>query len=199
MPSRSMPSRPASRRPDVTEPQLIGGVEKRTIEIADYDERWPDWFLAHERRIRDTLAGTGSEAERIIEHIGSTSVPGLAAKPILDVLVVVADITAEEAHVEPLVRAGYELRVREPGHRLVRTPERDVHVHLLEQGDPGIAAYLLLRDRLRTDAADRGLYEETKRELASREWEDMNDYADAKTEVITAILSRARQRREAAE
>lgn len=176
-------------RPDVTELQLIGGVEKRTIEIADYDERWPEWYRAHEQRIRDALAGAGIQ----IEHIGSTSVPGLAAKPILDVLVVVADITAEEAHVEPLVRAGYELRVREPGHRLVRTPERDAHVHLLEQGDPGIAAYLLLRDRLRTDTADRQLYEETKRELATRVWEDMNDYADAKTEVITAILSHARR------
>ncbi|MGO1228659.1 GrpB family protein [Brachybacterium sp.] len=190
-----MTSHPAPVRPDVTETQLIGGVEKRTIEIVDYDERWPDWYLAHEQRIRDALAGAGIQ----IEHIGSTSVPGLAAKPILDVLVVVEHITAEEDHAEPLVRAGYELRVREPGHRLVRTPERDVHVHLLERGDPGIEAYLLLRDRLRTDAADRALYAETKRELASRDWEEMNDYADAKTDVIAAILSRARQRRGVAE
>lgn len=94
------------------------------------------------------------------------------------------------------MRAGDELQVREPGHRLVRTPERDVHVHLLEQGDMGIEAYLRPRDRLRTDAADRALYAETKRELATRVWEDMNDYADAKSDVLTAILSRPCQRGE---
>ncbi|MDN5600382.1 MAG: GrpB family protein [Brachybacterium sp.] len=190
-----MPSRSSPRRPDVTDTQLIGGVEKRSIEILDYDERWPERYLAQEHRIREALA----TAHVRIEHIGSTSVPGLAAKPIIDVLIVVEDITAEEDHVEPLVRAGYELRVREPGHRLVRTPERDVHVHLLEQGDPGIEAYLLLRDQLRADAADRALYAGTKRELAAREWEDMNAYAEAKSEVIGAILRHARLYREVAE
>ena len=95
------------RRPDVTDTQLIGGVEKRSIEILDYDERWPERYLAQEHRIREALA----TAHVRIEHIGSTSVPGLAAKPIIDVLIVVEDITAEEDHVEPLVRAGYELQV----------------------------------------------------------------------------------------
>ena len=178
------------RRPDVTEPLLIGGAEKRIIEVVDYDERWPDWYLAHEHRLREALAGTHIR----IEHIGSTSVPGLAAKPLLDILVVVEDITAEEDHVELLVRVGYELRVREPAHRLVRTPERDVHVHLLERGDPGIEEYLLLRDQLRTDAGDRARYAETKRRLAAQDWADMNAYAEAKSEVIAAIKARARRR-----
>jgi GrpB-like predicted nucleotidyltransferase (UPF0157 family) len=88
--------------------------------------------------------------------------------------------------------------VREPGHRLVRTPERSVHVHVYEQGAAAIDEYLLLRDHLRTDAADRELYASVKRDLLGRRWDDMNDYADAKTEVISAIKARARAAREAA-
>jgi GrpB-like predicted nucleotidyltransferase (UPF0157 family) len=93
-----------------------------------------------------------------------------------------------------LLAAGYELRVREPGHRLVRTPARDVHVHLLEQGDPAVGEYLLFRDHLRSDAVDRALYENTKRALLTEQWSDMNAYADAKTEVVAAIKERARLR-----
>lgn len=162
------------------------------VELHEYDERWPGMYLDHRRRILDALAATDVE----IEHIGSTSVPGLAAKPIIDIVVTVDDITAEEDYLDALLAAGYELRVREPGHRLVRTPERDVHVHLFERHDPAVAEYLLLRDHLRSDADDRALYERTKRMLLSRRWDDMNDYADAKTDVILAIKARARAARE---
>lgn len=124
--------------------------------------------------------------------------PGLAAKPIVDVLVTVPDITAEEDYLDALVAAGYQLRVREPGHRLVRTPERDVFIHVLEPHDPAADDYLLLRDHLRRDADDRALYESTKRELVSRDWPSMNHYADAKTEVIEAIKARARAVRDGA-
>jgi GrpB-like predicted nucleotidyltransferase (UPF0157 family) len=169
----------------------VGGVEKRSLVLADPDPAWADEFAAHARRIRAALGTTAVE----VEHIGSTSVPGLAAKPIVDVLVTVPDVTAEEDYLDPLLGAGYELRVREPGHRLVRTPERDVHVHVLQVGDPAAEDYLLLRDRLRTDEADRDLYERTKRALLEREWADMNAYADAKTEVVEAIKARARASR----
>jgi len=81
----------------------------------------------------------------------------------------------------------------------VRTPERDVHVHLYERGHHAVDDYLLLRDRLRSDDADRALYESTKRELLERDWSDMNDYADAKTAVVEAIKARAREAREAQE
>ena len=77
----------------------------------------------------------------------------------------------------------------------MRTPARDVHVHLFEHHDPGVDEYLLLRDHLRTDANDRALYEDTKRRLLSKRWDDMNDYADAKTDVIMAIKERARAAR----
>lgn len=177
------------RRPDVTTEELIGGREKRSMTLADADPSWPEAYRRHEAAI---VAALG-ETALAVEHIGSTSVPGLAAKPIIDILVTVPDITAEEDYLVPLVDAGYPLRVREPGHRMVRTPERDVHIHILEPDDPAVADYLLLRDRLRRDADDRELYERTKRDLLTREWDDMNDYADAKTEVIEAIKARARE------
>jgi len=174
---------------DVTEVELVGGVEQRDLFLVAPDDSWPAEYRRHEARIRRALG----EAAVAVEHIGSTSVPGLAAKPIIDILVTVPDIAAEQDHVEPLLAAGYVLRVREPGHRLVRTSERDVHVHLLQVGDQAAEDYLLFRDHLRADASDRALYEDTKRELTSRQWPDMNAYADAKTDVIEAIKARARE------
>lgn len=179
------------RRPDVTTVDLLGGTEKLELGLHSYDHRWVSIYLDHRRQILDAVAPIHID----IEHIGSTSVPGLAAKPIIDIVVTVDDITAEEDYLDPLLAAGYELRVREPGHRLVRTPERDVHVHLLERGDPAVDEYLLLRDHLRSNAEDRALYESTKRTLLSRRWDDMNDYADAKTDVILTINERAKTAR----
>lgn len=177
---------------DVTRVEIIGGPEAVAITLDEYDERWTDLYREHRQRIEVALGGANVQ----IEHIGSTSVPGLAAKPIIDIAVAVTDITAEENYLEPLIASGYELRVREPGHRLVRTPNRDVHVHVYEQGAGAIDEYLLLRDHLRRDRNDRTLYESTKRALLRRRWDDMNDYADAKTDVIVAIKERARAARE---
>ncbi|WP_205314606.1 GNAT family N-acetyltransferase [Nocardioides houyundeii] len=178
------------RRPDVTDVELVGGVEKREIVVSPYDDTWPVTFGEHEARIREAVGAATVQ----VEHIGSTSVPGLAAKPIIDILLVVPDITAEEDYLDQLLAAGYQLRTREPGHRLVRPPTRDVHVHVLEVGHGGIEDYLVLRERLRSDEADRALYERTKRALAARDWPDTNAYADAKTEVIAGILARGRSR-----
>lgn len=178
------------RRPDVTTAELVGSAS-HALELHSPDEGWADIFLDHRRRIREALAGADIE----IEHIGSTSVPGLAAKPIVDIVVTVEDITAEEDYLPALLAAGYELRVREPGHRLVRTPAHDVHVHVFERDHPAVDEYLLFRDHLRADADDRALYESTKRTLLSRRWDDMNDYAEAKTDVILAIKERAREAR----
>ena len=180
------------RRPDVTTVEIVGGPEPLELALHPYDDRWTAIYLEHRERIRNAIAASDIE----IEHIGSTSVPGLAAKPIVDIVVAVSDITAEEDYLDPLIAAGYELRVREPGHRLVRTPARDIHVHVYERGAPAIDEYLLLRDHLRSDVDDRALYEDTKRALISKRWDDMNDYADAKTDVILAIKERARAARQ---
>lgn len=183
-----MPTKRAPRRPDVETVELVGGIEKRELVLADYDRRWPEKYAEHERRIRDAL---GSAAIQI-EHIGSTSVPGLAAKAIIDIQVTVEDITAEEDYLDQLLDSGYELRVREPAHRLVRTPIRDVHVHIHDVRDQAPTERLLLRDHLRSDPADRDLYERTKRALINQDWPDMNAYAEAKTQVIVEIKERAR-------
>jgi GrpB-like predicted nucleotidyltransferase (UPF0157 family) len=161
---------------------LIGGRERREIVIAAYDPAWPRRFEAERERI---AAALGARALRI-EHIGSTAVAGLAAKPIVDILVEVASL--ETVDLEP---AGYVLRVREDGHLMFRTPELDVHVHVWPSGSPSIGGGLAFRDRLRESAEDRAAYEALKRELATRDWPDMNHYADAKGALIREILARA--------
>ena len=166
---------------------LVGGRERRPIVIVDYDPGWPARFEHERQRITKAL---GASATRI-EHIGSTAVPGLAAKPIIDVLVTVTDPDDEAAFAPRLQAAGYELRVREPGHRMLRTPERDVHVHVLRDGDEEVARHLVFRDRLRSSPDDRAEYERLKRTLAAHEWDDMNHYAEAKSPLIEAILARA--------
>jgi len=170
---------------------LIGGVEKRRIEIREYDPEWLNKFQTSARIIADALG----DVALTIEHIGSTSVPGLAAKPIVDILVVVQDSANEPAYLPQLEAAGYVLRVREPDwheHRMFRTPENDVHVHIYSDGCPEIQRNLVFRDRLRLDDDDRRRYEQKKRELARQDWEDMNDYAAAKTEVIESIIAASR-------
>jgi GrpB-like predicted nucleotidyltransferase (UPF0157 family) len=167
---------------------LIGGRERVTITIADYDPAWPARFERERARIGHALAG--GVAVRI-EHMGSTAVPGLAAKPIVDILVTVADSDDERAFAPALIRAGYELRVRECGHRMFRTPERDVHVHVWADDDAEVRRHLAFRDHLRRSPADRDAYAALKRELARRDWEDMNEYAAAKDEFIRAVTARA--------
>jgi GrpB-like predicted nucleotidyltransferase (UPF0157 family) len=168
---------------------LVGGREKREIVIVDYDSSWPARYQLERDRVRRAL---GASALRI-EHIGSAAVPGLAAKPIVDLLVAVADPDDESVTVAALAAAGYELRVREPGHRMFRTPERDVHVHVWGHSDLAVTRHLMFRDRLRRSPADRDAYERLKRERAAREWADMNEYADAKGALIEAILARAEE------
>ncbi len=167
---------------------LIGGRERAVVSVVDYDERWPLRF----REVAERLRRAVTEDVVGVEHIGSTSVPGLAAKPIVDVLLTVAEVSNEAAYLPALESAGFPLRVREPAHRMVRTPARDVHVHVYEPGRPEVRDHLDLRDWLRVDAEDRELYAATKRMLARQQWNDVNDYADAKTEVISDILARAR-------
>jgi GrpB-like predicted nucleotidyltransferase (UPF0157 family) len=171
----------------MTETEIIGGHEPGPIRIADYDPRWPHRFEA-ERAI--IVAALGARV-RLVEHIGSTSVPGLAAKPIVDILVALDDVEDETGYRSSLEDAGYVLRVREPAHRMFRTVAKDVHVHLWPTGSTDIARHLRFRDRLRESAADRELYERTKRELAARAWCDTNDYAEAKSAVISAIVERS--------
>ena len=177
------------RRPDVTELEIFGGQETDKLVLLEHDPAWAEAFAAHAARVREVLGATALA----VHHVGSTSVPGLMAKPIVDMLLLVDDITAEEDHVEPLVAAGYVLRVREPGHRMLRTPERDVHLHVHEPDHPESTDLLLFRDRLRSHDADRALYEATKRELIAQPGTHMQAYADAKDPIVDEIKARARR------
>jgi GrpB-like predicted nucleotidyltransferase (UPF0157 family) len=160
------------------------------IQIMVYDPLWPEVFRRETDRIVILL---GCQALQI-EHIGSTSVQGLAAKPIIDILLVVADSSDEPVYVPILERSGYSLRIREPNwyeHRMFKGPAADINLHVFSSGCPEINRILNFRDWLRSNAADRELYERTKRDLAEKEWSDVEGYADAKTTVIEEILARA--------
>jgi GrpB-like predicted nucleotidyltransferase (UPF0157 family) len=175
-------------RDDFLDEVLIGGRELANIVVVDYDRGWPTHFEVLADVVRRSL---GPQA-RSIEHIGSTSVPDLAAKPIIDMLLIVDDVEDEVAFAPALEAAGFVLRVREPAHRMFRTPQRDAHLHVFEAGRPEVRDYLDFRDWLRVNHADRTLYALTKRRLARKEWSDMNYYADAKTDVVLEVLGRAR-------
>jgi len=159
------------------------------IALAEYNPEWPAHFAREAKRIQKAL---GDRALRI-EHIGSTSVPGLAAKPVIDILLVVADSADEVSYVPALQAAGFVLRIREPQwheHRLFKGPEIDLNLHVFTSGSVKIERILLRRDQLRENPAERQLYEQTKRELAGRTWKYVQDYADAKSDVIEGILRR---------
>jgi GrpB-like predicted nucleotidyltransferase (UPF0157 family) len=161
------------------------------IVIADYDPAWPAIFEREASRIREAL---GDRALRV-EHTGSTSVPGLAAKPIIDILLLVADSADERAYAPALQNAGYILRIREPEwheHRMFKGPDTPVNLHVFSSGCSEIGRVLLFRNWLRSNAADRDLYARAKRALAQRDWQSVDDYAHAKTAVIEEIIERAR-------
>jgi GrpB-like predicted nucleotidyltransferase (UPF0157 family) len=170
----------------------IGGVTPLNgpIQIVDYDPEWPRLFEREAGRIQAALG----DRVLLIEHVGSTSVPGLAAKPRIDIVLVVANSADESSYVPPLEAVGYVLRIREPDwyeHRVFKGPDTDVNLHVFSQSCAEIARMLLFRDWLRSNASDRQLYERTKRELARKDWKYTQNYADAKTEVVEEILARA--------
>jgi GrpB-like predicted nucleotidyltransferase (UPF0157 family) len=171
----------------IGEPQVHGGP----IDLRNYDPQWPHLFSREARRIKNAL---GNRA-LLVEHVGSTSVPGLAAKPVIDILLVVKNSADEKAYVPPLEGAGYILRIREPEwheHRLFKGPNSNVNLHVFSDASAEVERMILFRDRLRIDGRDRELYARTKRELAGRHWRYIQDYADAKGEVVETILARAR-------
>ena len=161
-----------------------------TIYLAPYDPDWPSQFSLQARRIRDVL----SEKVLLLEHIGSTSVPGLSAKPVIDMVLAVSNSADEPSYVPPLEEQGFVLRIREPDwfeHRLLKAPNIEGHLHIFSVGCEEIDRMLAFRDWLRVHDDDRRLYEETKRKLAARTWKHAQNYADAKSEVVQEILARA--------
>ena len=164
------------------------------ILLVDYDPRWADLFEREAARIRAVLA---EEALRI-EHVGSTSVPGLPAKPVVDVVLVVTDSADEAAYLPALESTGYRLHIRESDwyeHRMFKGPDTDINLHTFSAGCPEVDRMLAFRDWLRVSPADRQLYARTKLDLAQKQWTFVQNYADAKSAVIDDIMARARRHR----
>jgi GrpB-like predicted nucleotidyltransferase (UPF0157 family) len=160
------------------------------IELVEHSEAWTTQFEAAAERIRSALG----DRALLLEHVGSTSVPGLVAKPRIDICLVVADSADEAAYVEALQAVGFVLRIREPDwheHRMLRGERPDVNLHVFSAGSAEVERMIRFRNRLRTDADDRELYAATKRRLAAQRWDYVQDYADAKSAVVEDILSRA--------
>jgi GrpB-like predicted nucleotidyltransferase (UPF0157 family) len=160
------------------------------ITLAEYDPAWPALFAREADRIRAVLGGTAV----LVEHAGSTSVPGLAAKPIIDIVLAVPDSADEQAYVPALEAAGYVLRGREPGwfeHRMFKGPDTDVNLHVFTAGSSEIERMLLFRDWLRGNEADREAYLRVKRELSQRTWRHVQHYADSKSAIVADIVERA--------
>jgi len=149
----------------VTEPPKLTAK----IQVVDYDPAWPELFRREAARIRRVL----EERVVLLEHVGSTSVPGLAAKPIVDILLVVPDSSDEPVWLPDLEAAGYVLVIREPDshqHRCLKGPDTNVNLHVYSPGCPEIGRCLTFRDRLRAHPGDRAHYQRVKRELAERDW-----------------------------
>ncbi len=191
--------RPAERMPaseEYLQAHTVGQMRPLAspICVADYDPEWPNQFQQTAERIRAAL---GERALRI-EHAGSTAVPGLAAKPIIDIILVVSESANEQGYAAALEQAGYQLRIREPGwyeHRMFKGPENKINLHVFSVGCPEVERMLMFRDWLRANESDRELYARSKRALAQQAWKYTQNYADAKTAVIEEILSRAREAR----
>jgi GrpB-like predicted nucleotidyltransferase (UPF0157 family) len=172
----------------------VGGIQPLTepIRFVDYDPEWPALYAREERRIRAALG----DRVLAIEHTGSTSVPGLAAKPIIDITMIVRDVLDEDAYVPDLEAAGYILRIREQepdwyDHRVFKGPDTNVNLHVFSEGCVELERMVGFRDWIRVHDDDRELYERTKRELLNRQWTYVQLYADAKTEVVEEIMARA--------
>lgn len=190
----------ARREPDggMTEEQIravtIGELQPLSapIRLVEYDPEWPEKFRREADRIRAVLG------DRVLqlEHVGSTAVPGLPAKPIVDMLLGLADSADEPAYLPAMESAGYVLRIREPEwyeHRLFKGPDTNINLHVFSSGCPEIGRMLAFRDWLRSNAPDRELYARTKLELTQENWKYVQNYADAKTAVVEQILARARR------
>jgi GrpB-like predicted nucleotidyltransferase (UPF0157 family) len=160
------------------------------VRLVEYDPEWAERYAATAERIRGALG----DRVVVLEHVGSTSVPGMAAKPYVDVVLAVPDSTVEADYVPALGAIGLELRAREPHwfeHRYLVSSGKDVQLHVFSAGASEIDRMIRFRDRLRSSPEDFERYLAEKRRLAARRWEYVQDYADAKAVVIGDIMNRA--------
>jgi GrpB-like predicted nucleotidyltransferase (UPF0157 family) len=161
------------------------------IYLAPYNPEWPAQYAGEAAKIRAALG----DAALVLEHVGSTALPDIPAKPIIDILLAVADSRDEDAYVPALTAQGYRLHLREPDWEQHRVMKGDlpvlVNLHVFTAGSPEISRMLAFRDRCRTHPEELALYAETKQALAGQVWRHVQHYANAKGEVVEAIIGRA--------
>lgn len=170
------------------DPWVLGPPKPAAVEIVPYDEGWPARFAALARDIRAALAAVALD----VEHVGSTAVPGLAAKDVVDIDLTVAEPTDEDRYVPALERLGYVLTVREPSfhqHRCLALPDPRVNLHVFGPDCPETIRLRMFRDWLRTHPDDRDRYAQAKR-LAVPGGGGVMDYNRRKQDVLREIYDR---------
>ncbi|MGW6930858.1 GrpB family protein [Lentzea sp. NPDC054927] len=169
-------------------PWVNGPPLPETVAIVAYQPDWPRRYQAAAAEIRKALGAVVLD----IEHVGSTSVEGLAAKDIIDIDLTVADPRDEDGYVPPLARIGYMLTIREPSwheHRCLRLSEPRVNLHVFGPDCPEIIRHRMFRDWLRAHPEDRARYEDAKR-AAVPGGGNVMDYNARKQEIVRAIYDR---------
>lgn len=187
MPTNEQITRHADPDPD-EDPWVNGPPPPETVAVVPYDPEWPARFEVLAGRIREALGGVAVH----IEHVGSTSVPGLAAKDVIDMDLTVPDPAAEDAYVPALERLGYRLTVRERTwheHRCLRLDEPRVNLHVFGPDCPETIRHRMFRDWLRTHPEDLELYERAKHAAIPGGGRVM-DYNRRKQDVIREIYDR---------
>jgi GrpB-like predicted nucleotidyltransferase (UPF0157 family) len=192
-----MPPLPEPRNQLTPERIAAGAVGERPVDVpltqitmTPYDPLWPESFAVE----RDHIRGALGASARTIEHVGSTSVPGLSAKNRLDIDLIVDDPTDEGAYVPALETIGYVLRTREPGwyqHRCLWNDGHTVNLHVFGHDCDEHLRHLIFRDWLRAHPADRDAYEAHKQQAAADNPWSVSAYNTQKASAIIEILRRA--------
>jgi GrpB-like predicted nucleotidyltransferase (UPF0157 family) len=166
----------------------VGGAS-RPVEVVPYDEGWPAEFA----KLSDLVSAALGDRVLALEHVGSTAVPGLAAKPVIDADLTVADSGDEAAYLPDLEAAGFVLRVREPEweeHRVLAIESPKTNLHVWSPGGIEPQRHAAFRDWLRTHDADREAYGALKTELAGRGFGDVMDYNNHKAALVYDLYER---------
>ncbi len=179
--------------PSGLSPWVDGAPGPETIAIVPSDPAWPEQFEFLAQQVRDALGELALE----VEHVGSTSVPGLPAKPIIDIDLIVPDSRDERAWLPPLEAEGFTLKIREPWwyeHRCLRFDAPRCNLHVFSPDCPEAARHKTFRDWLRENPTDLALYHRAKvaaAEAANDNRERVEDYNARKQAVIRSIYRRA--------
>ena len=191
--SPSLPSRGENR----SDPADAHGLVNGRVTIVPHDPKWPYLFRQEADRIRQVLG----DRVLLIEHVGSTAVPGLDAKPCIDIQMAVADPEDQSTYLPELEEIGYGLladrvdRADRHEHRLLKGSRVNVNLHVFHEDSAGLEPMRLLRDHLIEDSRARERYAAFKRELGERRWERIQDYVAAKSEIVAELLADAEKRK----